>query len=520
FTVSWASVTDATSYTLQRATDVNFLQNNVTLYIGTSTGYSQTGLADGTYYYRVKADNACGSSTWRTGPALTVTAVTELVNGQSVAVSVSKDENKYYRINVPSGATRLDIGLTNVSGDPDLYTRYNEPPTISTYECRPFAGTGISETCTTDSPSPGDWYIMIVGFSSASATLTAAVTVPCVGPAAPGSISYPSTDADGGFTVSWSASSGATGYTLQRATNANFSDAQTVYSGASTSYSQTGLASGTYYYRVNASNNCGTSTWTAGPAIVVCIPPAAPGSIIYPSVNAGGGFTVSWGSSGLAAAYTLERAGNSSFTGASTAYSGPLTSYSQTGLNPGTYYFRVNAMNQCGVSAWTAGGAARVVRNVVSALAPMLLNDTDNDGIPDDVENRTCTDVNNADTDGDGISDGVEDANKNGVVDSGETNPCDDDTDDDGLKDGVEDANKNGVLDTGETDPRTSDTDGDGLPDAWEVQYSLNPRVNDCNEDPDGDGYTNCQEYRWGSNPRDASSHPPKGIPWMNLILG
>ena len=36
-----------------------------------------------------------------------------------------------------------------------------------------------------------------------------------------------------------------------------------------------------------------------------------------------------------------------------------------------------------------------------------------------------CTNSNDADTDDDGILDGVEDANQNGQVDSGETNPCD-----------------------------------------------------------------------------------------------
>lgn len=49
--------------------------------------------------------------------------------------------------------------------------------------------------------------------------------------------------------------------------------------------------------------------------------------------------------------------------------------------------------------------------------------DTDGDGIPDVIERRTGTDPLNADTDGDGIPDGTEDANRDGIVDPGESDP-------------------------------------------------------------------------------------------------
>ena len=134
--------------------------------------------------------------------------------------------------------------------------------------------------------------------------------------------------------------------------------------------------------------------------------------------------------------------------------------------------------------------------------------DSDGDGLTDELENTICTDPNDADTDNDGIPDGVEDVNHNGVVDTGETDPCnidtdgdgiqdgtelgyalndigpdtdtgifqpdldpttttdplDEDTDDDGLLDGEEDANHNGRLDSGELDPHhiNGDINGDG----------------------------------------------------------
>ena len=53
------------------------------------------------------------------------------------------------------------------------------------------------------------------------------------------------------------------------------------------------------------------------------------------------------------------------------------------------------------------------------------------------------------------------------------------DSDVDGIPDYMEDANGNGVVDSGETNPGLSDTDGDGISDFSEVQHGLNPLVAD-----------------------------------------
>lgn len=83
------------------------------------------------------------------------------------------------------------------------------------------------------------------------------------------------------------------------------------------------------------------------------------------------------------------------------------------------------------------------------------------------------------------------------------------DSDKDGLPNDREDANQNGVLDTGETDPCAEDTDNDGLPDGWEVGFGFDPLVaDDPDADPDGDGYSNALEYFGGSNPTDRASIP------------
>ncbi|MBK9262615.1 MAG: DUF11 domain-containing protein [Polyangiaceae bacterium] len=162
--------------------------------------------------------------------------------------------------------------------------------------------------------------------------------------------------------------------------------------------------------------------------------------------------------------------------------------------------------------------------------------DSDNDGIPDEVEIQVGTDPMDADSDDDGVPDGQEpdwdqdtdgdglinaldsDSDNDGLFDGTEmgldcsnpgtdtsanqcipdadmgnstTDPLDPDTDNGGVSDGSEDVNKNGTIDEGERDPNDptddntiTDTDGDGLSDDFENQIGSDP--NDADSDDDG----------------------------------
>ena len=61
YLVSWSSVSGATSYTLEEDTS-NVFSSPTEVYSGASTFKQITGKSNGTYYYRVKACNACGCS--------------------------------------------------------------------------------------------------------------------------------------------------------------------------------------------------------------------------------------------------------------------------------------------------------------------------------------------------------------------------------------------------------------------------------------------------------------------------
>jgi len=163
------------------------------------------------------------------------------------------------------------------------------------------------------------------------------------------------------------------------------------------------------------------------------------------------------------------------------------------------------------------------------ALAWYLDSDGDADGLPDRFEIGACPHADDADSDDDGLGDGVEDADGDGVLDAGETDPCVADSDADGLLDGTEagvvaaipDADGDGPLrgtdlalfvadadPTTTTDPRDADSDDDGYADGA--------------EDRNRDGRVDAGE----ADPNDASSQPPPvtaiplpaWLPWLAAL--
>ena len=118
-----------------------------------------------------------------------------------------------------------------------------------------------------------------------------------------------------------------------------------------------------------------------------------------------------------------------------------------------------------------------------------LSTDTDCDGLSD-AEELNATPPSSplvADTDGDGVTDAIEAGVANPAVPSGCTPVVGDadpgtttqvglaDTDGDGLSDGTEDANQNGRVDPGETNPNLADSDSDGINDGDEVRAGFDP---------------------------------------------
>jgi PKD repeat protein len=102
------------------------------------------------------------------------------------ATSGAKGTWQYWKIQVPSGASQLQVnlasnetcGLLSCNPDLDLYVRQGARPTTGTYDCASLSSTS-NESCTITSPAAAWWYVGIYVYSGTKAlayTVTATVS--------------------------------------------------------------------------------------------------------------------------------------------------------------------------------------------------------------------------------------------------------------------------------------------------------------------------------------------------------
>jgi titin len=155
--------------------------------------------------------------------------------------------------------------------------------------------------------------------------------------------------------LTWTGSSGATSYKIQRSLDGSTSWTQVGTSTSpTTAFADNGLASGTtYYYRVLASNGGGDSTPsnTANAATNPTTAPSAPTNLTARS-SSSSKIALSWGASAGATSYPVERSLDGlAWTQVGTATG--ATSYVDSGLAASTtYHYRVRASNSGGVSPY------------------------------------------------------------------------------------------------------------------------------------------------------------------------
>ena len=105
-------------------------------------------------------------------------------------------------------------------------------------------------------------------------------------------------DGDASYTVSWGTAARASTYSLQEDTDRNFGSPVTAFEGAQTTWSASGKAPGTYYYRVRANGPTGQSAWSNVRSATV-----GPFRADRVSLTAGECTTLRWDFSGIRALY-------------------------------------------------------------------------------------------------------------------------------------------------------------------------------------------------------------------------
>jgi len=179
-------------------------------------------------------------------------------------------------------------------------------------------------------------------------TVVKATAVTLTAPARAPTLSLPTTDSDGSYTVSWNSVSGAATYQLQQKVGTG--SWSTVQSTSARSKSYSGQSANTYRYRVRSCNPNGCSAFSSEKQIA--IPPRTPGAISGPSTDRDGAYSLSWGSSSGATSYVLQRQLNGGTW--STIQNTSSTSRSESGLGHGSYGYRVRACSAAGCSTYTS----------------------------------------------------------------------------------------------------------------------------------------------------------------------
>ena len=358
-TVSWAASSGATSYSVWRGTSSSSSSAMSLSSSVTTTSYADTSATPGVvYYYWVKAINASGTS------------------------GFSSSNTGYRSLSVPTGVSATDGTLTtgvnviwsSVSGA-SYYRVYRAATSGGSKTALGSWQTALSYLDTSAVAGTPYYYFVMAAidasgtrpstYSSYNAGYRATVAIP----AAPTNVSAADGTSTANVTVTWTASSGATSYSVWRGTSSSSSSATSLSSSvAATSYADTTAIPGTtYYYWAKASNSAGTSAYSSSNT--------GYRTLTAPSISAtttdSSKVRISWASASGASYYRVSRATTSvgTKTVISSGWQSALSLSDATGIIGTTYYYFVEA------AVDVAGTRPSAYSSYATGKRPLPVND-------------------------------------------------------------------------------------------------------------------------------------------------
>ncbi|HEV2692699.1 MAG TPA: polysaccharide lyase family protein [Verrucomicrobiae bacterium] len=406
--VCWPVTPGASSYNILRTTTSGSGYVSVTNgVIGPVCGsawnnatWLDTNTVNGTtYYYVVRSINTVGSSTNSAespgatpSSALSTTApaaptgltITSAVH-HSIALSWSASAGANFYTIYRSTLFNNGGGASNILGTIVLN---NTNTTTSFTDTTPTDSSIYSYSVTASS----------AGGTSGNSTAAVGVALPTPPIGAPATLTATYSLAGTNVLLNWSSVSGAVGYVIRQGTSAS-GPFTYVDNGTETTYTDTAVPPGTYYYQITPVNAAGAA---ASAVVRVVAPPLAPASL---SAIAGDSQVfLTWTAAANATGYFLYR-GTSTGNETTTLignYTG--TSYTNTGLANGTtYYYVVTATNDGGLSARSPEANATPSSSIVITARNLtwkgdgVANIWDASGTANWLSNTTATTFNNGD---------------------------------------------------------------------------------------------------------------------------
>ncbi len=379
--LAWTASTDnvgVVRYNVHRSTTAGFTPSAANRIAQPSApSYSDSPLSPATYYYRVTAEDAAGNLS--AASAETTAVVTGDVspptqpsnftaNGSlsSVALAWTASTDNV-------GVVRYNVHRSTVAGfTPTAGNRIAQPVGAS------FTDTGLGA---------GTYYYKVIAedaagnLSPASAEQGAVVTGDVTPPTAPSNLS--AIGSISSVALAWSGSTDNVAvlrYNVHRSTTPGFtpSAANRIAQPTGTGLTDSPLTAGTYYYRVTAEDAAGNVSAASAEANAVVTgdisAPTQPANLV--ATGSLSSVSVSWTAStdnvGVVR-YNLHRSTTNGFTPSVANRIGQPTgtSFSDSPLGPGTYYYRVTAEDAAGnISVASAQATGVVTGDITAPTAP------------------------------------------------------------------------------------------------------------------------------------------------------
>ena len=355
------NASDETGFEIERSTDgTNFAK--IAEVGANTTTYSSTGLNASTrYWYRVRANNSAGTSSY-----------TNVADATTQAPPVTIPRPPSGLTATATSSSQINLGWTDNASDE---TGFEIERSTDGTNFAKIADVGANTTTYSNTglnASTRYWYRVRANNSAGASTYTNVADAttqapPVTIPRPPSSLTATATSSSQ-INLGWTDNaSDETGFEIERSTDGvNFAKIADVGANTTT-YSNTGLnASTRYWYRVRAKNSAGASSYTnVADATTLLAAPAAPTNLTaeladYDQIR------LTWGTLSNATNVLVERS-TSPTTGFTQITQQPATStsYVDLGLNEQTtYYYRIRLSNAAGNSGYS---------NVVSVTTPEVV---------------------------------------------------------------------------------------------------------------------------------------------------
>jgi len=337
------------------------------------TSYSDTGLTSGSSYsYQVQAIDTAGNLSVFSNVASATTPGPPTAPGNLTATSTSVTQ-----INLSWTASTSTVGVTNY-----IVQRCAGARCTTFAQIAAPTGTTYSDTGLTSGTSYSYQVQAIDTAGNLSAFSNVASTTTQAPPTAPSNLTATAASTSQ-INLSWTASTSTVGlknYILQRCQGAGCTNFAQIAAPTGTTYSDTGLTSGTSYsYQVQAVDTAGNlSVFSNIASATTQAPPTAPSNLTATVVSTSQinlSWTASTSSVGLAN-YVVQRCQGAGCTNFAQIATATGTTYSDSGLATGTYSYRVRAADTAGNLSPYSNVASGVIPDTQPPTAPSNLTAT------------------------------------------------------------------------------------------------------------------------------------------------